>query len=122
MAEVGGLTNSSSATEAGKARADYEETPTASRCSLERVVRRDLAPTRGRADAGRLAWRKDGKTPPASRERGHSGEAGPRSDTKAHPARPTTAAPSEAEHTGRAERKPTGSTKRRLWEERIRPR
>jgi hypothetical protein len=34
------LTNSSSATEAGDARADYEESPMASLCSLERVVRR----------------------------------------------------------------------------------
>ena len=37
--KIAGLTNSSSATEAGDARPDYGKTPAASLCSLERVVR-----------------------------------------------------------------------------------
>ena len=37
--KVAGLTDSSSATEAGEARLDYEKEPAASLCSLERVVR-----------------------------------------------------------------------------------
>jgi hypothetical protein len=56
---VAGLTNSSSATEAGHARADYEETPVASLCSLERVVRG--RPLQSDAEAGKT-WPKRAKT------------------------------------------------------------
>ena len=58
-----GLTNPSSATEAGEDRLNHGTGRAASRCSLERVVRRDRAPTRGRADGKARAGEANGPSP-----------------------------------------------------------